>query len=766
MSARKLERPSKMELHQNPEPITNPKEWEKLVQAGMNRYRKIMRKNPEKGDAINTFDLTDSMMRRRQRAIVNTIPKLYEHYHAPESNQPILGETWRDLNLPFLSYSQLDAHSHILFAASIWILDQITALEHWRELYRYLPKDEKALDELVLHDVWHAEYDYDLIYSVEYVLHHRNPVEKDGSDYPRVMTSDYLAKNSLLAETTTAPKHKTLNACTQRGLTEEDRENRKNYNAVINMIPQNAINQAVTHFREYARQWVNRFFQAVSPFFEAESEREVLIRETQIQYNQTVDLICAAFDHLERVRKNHSRKGKRPAVTAPFSSTKMPELLSPPVNGSITSFLDGPPHMQGGFPGVSGFAASNPELEAAIGEAMRLSEKLDDIGTRSDEMIDELNEIQIQLRTFCMNMTRRGRITSDLPPGEGVVTVKPMPPLEIADPYELCFALLYLIEADDDLPWLYGVGCGLMAEVIENLPWGIIEYDETDDDAWENWPAELPKSVSLPEWYARKYRRKDDFDFPRNLAQILYEETGCVLPRDMDIYGCRAKLLGKYGIRGKDAAWLIVLMSCLGTTRRECKALNLDGDAHLWGDVNSERAAESSGEGKEKELADELKAEIKRLKSSLHSADQENRETKKTLAALKAASEREHRELADLREYVFRQEREEQADEETPENSQWPYEVQRDTLVFGGHATWVKGIRSILTGNIRFIDKDLVFDIGIVRHADVIWIQPNALSHPMYWRVVDTARMHGKPVRYFSFASWIKCAEQIAAGDK
>jgi hypothetical protein len=36
----------------------------------------------------------------------------------------------------------------------------------------------------------------------------------------------------------------------------------------------------------------------------------------------------------------------------------------------------------------------------------------------------------------------------------------------------------------------------------------------------------------------------------------------------------------------------------------------------------------------------------------------------------------------------------------------------------------------------------------------------------MYWRVLDTARIYGKPVRYFAFASWIKCAEQVVTWDQ
>ena len=125
----------------------------------------------------------------------------------------------------------------------------------------------------------------------------------------------------------------------------------------------------------------------------------------------------------------------------------------------------------------------------------------------------------------------------------------------------------------------------------------------------------------------------------------------------------------------------------------------------------------------------------------------------------------EHRELADLRELIFNQENDEEeiADEK---DDAFPYDVQADTLIFGGHSTWLKTIRQLLKGNVRFIDKDLHFDVSIVRHAECIWIQPNALSHTQYYRIIDTARIFHKPVRYFAYASAVKCARQLADGEK
>ena len=71
----------------------------------------------------------------------------------------------------------------------------------------------------------------------------------------------------------------------------------------------------------------------------------------------------------------------------------------------------------------------------------------------------------------------------------------------------------------------------------------------------------------------------------------------------------------------------------------------------------------------------------------------------------------------------------------------------------------------MLTGNVRFIDKDLIFDTGIIRHADIIWIQTNALSHSQYGRITDTARIFKKPIRYFTNASATICAEQLMEED-
>lgn len=724
-------KPKKMNVPPPVTPCTTQNEWEKLIQSDLTQYRKYLQRSESKknGDSLNTYDLTDTMVKRRKKALLNSIQTIYERYKAPETNQPSIGKAWIELNFPFMTLSQMDAHSHILFAASIWILDQITAREGWRELYRLLPTNDRLLDDLCLHDAWDSEYEYDLIYSVEYILHHRNPIETDGADYPRTVTSEWLAKRRI-----------------------EPSPNRQNYEALIAMIPQEAIDDAVERFRAYFWQWTDRFYENLMPFIDASTKCDNEIRESRAGYNKLVDEFSAAVDRMEKLRR---QKQKAPAVI-PFAASSKLNMNAFEMRRDPLSILAG-----------QGNNRSKSDLDRAVDDALAISRRMDKLGTQSDDLIEKANELYLNERAYLMHMTRQGRIMNDGLTDFGQVSVQPMEPMQLDDPYALCFALLYLAEADDDLPWLYGACCGFMGEVVETLPWGIFEYDELDDDIWNGEPetADLPKSVQIPDAYERKYRMKgEEFDFPRSLAQIIYEETGCILPRDLHIYDSKAKLLSKYGIRGKDAASALMLMSTLGTIRRSTNALNLDGNLGWLDDTAAQEPTEEADEPAVDAAA--LKDEIKRLRAALHASEKESREAKKTLTGVKAAAEREHRELADLREYVFNSRQEEEAEETPDETYRWPYEVQKNTLVFGGHDTWAKGIKGILTGNVRFIDKGFVFDTGIIKHADVLWIQPNALSHNMYYRIIDTARACNKAVRYFSFASWAKCAEQVAEEDR
>lgn len=87
----------KLQVFPAPTPATSKEDWTKLVREMISRYQRMMRSNPEKGDGTKTFDLTEPMAKRRQKAIVNTMGEIYTRYKAPEGGQRILAEAWRDL---------------------------------------------------------------------------------------------------------------------------------------------------------------------------------------------------------------------------------------------------------------------------------------------------------------------------------------------------------------------------------------------------------------------------------------------------------------------------------------------------------------------------------------------------------------------------------------------------------------------------------------------------------------------------------------------
>jgi len=122
-------------------------------------------------------------------------------------------------------------------------------------------------------------------------------------------------------------------------------------------------------------------------------------------------------------------------------------------------------------------------------------------------------------------------------------------------------------------------------------------------------------------------------------------------------------------------------------------------------------------------------------------------------------------ELTDLRDLVFHQQENMYLDNEPDDQISFPYHTQNRIVVFGGHETWSREMRPKLP-DVRFVDRTMVPNADMIRRADVVWIQTNAISHGYYYKIIDEVRKYDVRVRYFSYASAQKCAEQIVADEK
>ena len=92
-------------------------------------------------------------------------------------------------------------------------------------------------------------------------------------------------------------------------------------------------------------------------------------------------------------------------------------------------------------------------------------------------------------------------------------------------------------------------------------------------------PVIASKAPDFPDWYSRDFAWKGDDEYDaRSLAQIVYEATGCLMPRDLHRYDAMLKDLGKYGIKQNKAIAMLYCMLALSTARRRVNPNNLEAD--------------------------------------------------------------------------------------------------------------------------------------------------------------------------------------------
>ena len=699
--------PPKVKPMYMPKPRQSRKEWDKYLQSIKNFYQ---RKSHKAGKAVSDYvEMDEVFYRRRADAVLNLIDTVEERYRdLPLPNPLVIGEEWAALNMTYHLPQLIEDQFHLLFAAAIWILDNAEDEDEENGLFSFLPTDDTLLDDYFEPNIWHSQYTFELITSVEYVLDHRNDEdEKPEGHADRIGTlTDIASANGAYPES----------------------KARKAFEGLIALIPEKKIAEAVQAFETFYWRWTDAYFESKRPLLEKLIRQQEHYENLRVQQNEVVDQIADMVKELSEKKKNLRRgaKQKTPVYGPVMPVNKLPETTN-------LSFYNTP-------------RITIDEEDALIESASAKYRKIEEYANAVDQAIDDMRNTVTELNELCSAfMADAAR-----PELEWIYE-------EISDPFALCFAYLYLLDTGSDLPWLYGSMYGFLTRALENLPWGIREYDD-EEDLIEDPELYDGKRADIPDWNLRRYRKKDDAH-PRSLTQLLYEETGCLIPGDLHCYDSRLKELGKYGIRGKDAVTFLSVMAALRQSRDPQTAWNLERSNYVL-PVEADTAPANEN------LIPQLKGEIDRLRGALHEADKAARQSRKELEEERKTSELERRELADLRELIFRQLLSEEEETEADiDDAVFPYTVQNDTLVFGGHDTWVKAIKPLFKGNVRFVDKNYVFDPVIIRRTEIIWIQTNAIAHKQFYRIVDAARLYKKTVRYFTYAGVKKCAIQIVEND-
>ena len=508
------------------------------------------------------------------------------------------------------------------------------------------------------------------------------------------------------------------------------------FRKLLDMIPDMDKEVAVADFKERFWNWADIYFQGLDKLLTENYKND------------------QALSRLLKQTKAYDEEHFKPKKAAPLMM-----MAKAPVSAA-----------------TSPLAATTPlfgkrDLDDPRRQMQDMIDRMERLHKKMEEILDKCSDYQLMAPQ--VSISDKGRIQKIA----GDELTNALCKFPIADPYEICFAVLYMFDQDDDYIWTYGFALAVATRAASMLPWGQNLYD-AEEDVYE--PVKLE-----PKWYASDYVEDMEVDgafYDSNLAQIVYEYSGGVLPRTMGRYDRLKPVLKKRGLKPAQIATACALMDVLCEASRTCESVGRRGNKE---DADEESIAEITTEENNAEIDTvavsketvssgavsndaDLAAENERLrkelaqlreqsKKQLYDAGRENRELKEQLRIAVQEKEENVQELADLREIVFNHQLEQEEVEET--KISFPCRTKLRAVVFGGHDSWLREIKFKLP-DVRFYGATLSSP-EIIRKADVVWIQTNAIAHKSFYGIIDLCRRYNKKVRYFKYASAAKCAEQV-----
>lgn len=542
-------------------------------------------------------------------------------------------------------------------------------------------------------------------------------------------------------------------------------KSRERYLSVLKLVDEESIQTAVRHFEQKQWEWLDLYFAA---------EQRHSVKFNKIIRN-TYQNVSAMLDIMQK---------------------------SIPLSDSSLRILNDAPSISFN----SEFNRINSPFHDETSNVSQLSSCAVQLQEFSHRIIDFQEDAAFCFRDSHQSLTERyGKQSADA-----------FCQFSIADPFEICFAALYLLDSHSDLPWNYAAGLAVTNLAGMELPWNAYQYEKQIDRLLTADPA-IAEEVLHPsegdqmDWYRLCLPAKvlfgsdvvlseEDLPFPEriNAAQVLNLLTNTLPPRTTYEQPKLRKKLSQCGFSKEkvDQFFLVssiaenaeALQEACGQNSRmqaleEARISFLDDLKTALEEEDESLDYEEICEPDEDFLDDEpeiseaeLFETIANLRAELRNAKDQNRSLRATVAQerrnAKAASEEkeailsemqeEKQELADLRQLVFNREEGESSDRVSSKVN-FPYEPKKKIFILGGHATWLKEIRPLLP-TVRFGEDNIPTTEALCNY-DVLWIQSNCLSHTAFYKATDVARNNKISIRYFGFASARKCAEQLALDD-
>ena len=728
---------SKKKKKQQPKAYSPKQQRASMVQEAF-RYstRLVNQRKYENLQLKASLDFDSVRIKRRTAAVLSTAEEVHARIlnRYPELSDGFSVESdWAQVNAqPRPAYDGEEDMSTVTLGIAIWILDQLKECGKLREATVLLPMDDGRLDDIFMPPVWDPCHSEEMLLGMMAVIQNRNKDCVGKYRDPAVVESEGILDRFF------------IDLHTAEGTQHQSVPSRNRYETILDLIPTEAKEKAASAFTEKFWEWVDRYYQC---------RRIYALQE--IQLDQDYKKLNAKAESSTKAMAELRQKTMAPSANMlPLALSTQPQIPNVPSYGKMPS-------------------ETQTDM---IKIAMQLEAEEKKLQQRNDEIEENVGDLWFYLRYHSSRSYEESVQTL----GKEIADI--WADFTVDDPYELCFGFLYLLDNGSELPWLYFPGTNLFSWIASCLPWTRYEYEDDYDPFWDEdiddtddepsgSSAILSKRIKVPDienWYRLNYinRREDPkFQQRHNIAQIIYEITGGIMPRKLDRYIPALEELDNYGISGKKAAHpLLYCMTLLGEGRRQSRDWRLEAENLRLLNEESDGTDDAASPEELQAKLHHLQQEVDQLRRALHEAGRESREAKKKLELADTKIALERQELADLRELVFHQQEGTYSDERPATEIQFPCHTTQRIVVFGGHDSWAREIKPKLP-DVRFIDRTVIPNSQLIRNADVVWIQTNALSHAYYYKIIDEVRRYNIPLRYFSYASATKCAEQILQQD-
>lgn len=470
-------------------------------------------------DNIQAFlcaDLSGAVLKRRKEATLAWLPKIQERYGERYPGLDLVLMWGDECSITGLTMGNMERIYHIALAAALWLLDELDQRKVLHDVLPLLEADSQKLEAVKLPDITDSRYSQRVIRGMVRLI-----LGRDGIENP---FRGWLNETSVKLTQTEPLTSVQLGEADLTELTDRER-----FRLILAQLPSASIHQAVNHFEEKMWEFLDTAFAGAAVYHNKLKDVERNIKRLNSE-------LKSIKGDVPKMKKSMSGTMGQMPVGLPLAKQSAPVGIDWLRKPSETreklkeTILD----MGGLF----------CEIQASETEAYRMDKKLNAV-FRFAHMIF---------------MENQGNLNMDVLSEEDVESLLS---LSVDDPYEICFAFLYLVEQGSLLPWLYNAPMGVLMMAARQLPWNAFGGDfqkkaKTDcgdgEECGEQPSLEL---LQLDTLGTRDMQKKREMlyklcyedapiytpqESPRknwklNLPQLVYGITNVLMPRRIDAFG-------------------------------------------------------------------------------------------------------------------------------------------------------------------------------------------------------------------------------------